>query len=1067
MIEEGFSTQAIFETKNQEFLKEEKYLFIKNIEVYHTTDRIIGFFPFYGDRVADKKIKQDSYYNNFISNLKNFKKILRQKNIELKQDIIYLEEPLNNVKVVYNQDSQNITSIKITYQNKPLIFGKQNIDKDMYKVLYKKNYFISGMKTTYLNTNDGIPNLSYIKCHFWKIEEKDKFFTSNSNWHIFTPIIKLFSFLINFIYYIIYFLIKLCLFFIKLLLIIFVILFPILYIYWKTQNFYSGNFDITKTNSDYEITNNDTIKVFTDENGFPHIKGNSLEDVYFGLGFTQAKNRLWQIDINRRIARGMLSEIFGEKTLDTDKFMRKIGHNEFGINQAKFVENNSEYYNIIKAFIAGINYFAKNFKLPVEYYITNSEFKNYTLEDIIAAISMFSMAMNQDYSMETWYEYMEKTIGKEMTEKIIEYRDEGFPYWNTTIITDDELKESFLYNFQKNQKKENKDNNNININNNNKDKSNPNFDDSMMGTHFQSSGASNCWNVDGSLTSSGKPLICNDPHLPNGMPGMFFVAKLYLPDGNIISGATLPGTPVIITGANSYISWGITTENTDNTDICEELIQGESYIKDNIKHPLEISKETIYIKGKKEIEVEIQKTENGRIFGKTVPSAWTLLNQHHTSSLPLSLRIPFMKKNFTSFDFYFKIALAKNENDFLLYKHLLKSPNINLHWVTKDGNMGWDVLGTITVKNYYNRFCHGFSSEDDIIEEVPEKNMLKLHNPKRGYIVSGNNKPASFNYLYELRGHHNNFRAHRIEEILMEYKSNNKKIGIKDANKIVNDVKDTNAEYFLPKYLYLLEKNSLNINELKKNEYYLMLKNWNYEMSYNSTTATVFSVLEKLIGYNFVINDISDEFDDKKFMAGSVLNVLHFWNFVTGTIDKIYSGVKIRMKECKTFDAKNNIFDDDCEKSLVKVFDDLDMNMKKYRNGNGEIIKWGDLHFNYFPHNTFDTIPVLNYFFNKKKNAGGNRNTVKISRGPNNGKIGDFYGIQSPRLKFICDMKDPETPYLTISEGEGGNLFQEYYNNFDDKHEDAILVKFEKINFDDFKNQERIINLNKKIYNEE
>ena len=234
-------------------------------------------------------------------------------------------------------------------------------------------------------------------------------------------------------------------------------------------------------------------------------------------------------------------------------------------------------------------------------------------------------------------------------------------------------------------------------------------------------------------------------------------------------------------------------ENTDNADICEELIQGESYIKDNIKHPLEISKETIYIKGKKEIEVEIQKTENGRIFGKTVPSAWTLLNQHHTSSLPLSLRIPFMKKNFTSFDFYFKIALAKNENDFLLYKHLLKSPNINLHWVTKDGNMGWDVLGTITVKNYYNRFCHGFSSEDDIIEEVPEKNMLKLHNPKRGYIVSGNNKPASFNYLYELRGHHNNFRAHRIEEILMEYKSNNKKIGIKDANKIVNDVKDTSC----------------------------------------------------------------------------------------------------------------------------------------------------------------------------------------------------------------------------------------------------------------------------------
>ena len=71
--------------------------------------------------------------------------------------------------------------------------------------------------------------------------------------------------------------------------------------------------------------------------------------------------------------------------------------------------------------------------------------------------------------------------------------------------------------------------------------------------------------------------------------------------------------------------------------------------------------------------------------------------------------------------------------------------------------------------------------------------------------------------------------------------------------------------------------------------------------------------------------------------------------------------------------------------------------------------------------------------------------------------------MQSPRLKFICDMKEPEVPYITISEGEGGNLFQEYYNNFDDKHEDAVMIKFDIINFEDYNKQERIINLNKKI----
>jgi len=1064
MFEEGFSTQAIFDTKNQEFLKENKYIFIKTFEVYHTKDRIIGFFPFFGDRVADKKIKQDSYYEQFMNNLKKYKKNLKERKIELKQDIISLEEPLTNIKVVYDQNLQNIISMKITYQNKPLIFGQNIENKEMYVTLFRKNYFINGMKTCYLYNNDGIPNLSYVKIYFAKNEDINKYYSLNQKTNIFSPIITLFNLILNIIYYSLYITIKIFLFFIKLLLIIFLVLSPPIYIYYKTQNIYKGSFELSKLNTEYEIKNNDTIKIYTDEYGFPHIKGTSLEDVYFGLGFAQAKNRLWQIDINRRIARGMLSEIFGEKTIETDKFMRKIGHNEFAMKQAKYVEEHSEYYNLIKSFIAGINYFANNFQLPVEYYMTFSDFKNYTLEDIIASISMFGMAMSQDFSMETWYQYMEKVIGKEMAEKIIEYRDEGFPYWNTTIISDDELKELFLYKFDKKENKINKNNNKENINlNKDINKEPPKFDDSMMGTHFQSSGASNCWNVDGSLTSSGKPLICNDPHLPNGMPGMLFIAKLYLPDGNIISGATLPGSPVIITGANSHIAWGITTENTDNTDICEELIQGEFYIKDNIKHPLEISKEKIYIKNKPEIEVEIQKTENGRIFGKTVPSAWTLLNQHYTSSLPLSLRIPFMKKNFTSFDFYFKIAFAKKQQDFLPFQSLLKFPNVNLHWVTKQGDWGYNQIGIIPIKNYFNRFCHGFSSEDDIIEEIPEKQMLKLQNPKRGYIVSGNNKPASFNYLYELRGHHNNYRAHRIEEIILDYKKNNKKIGINDATKIVNDIKDTSAEYYLPKYLSLLEKNSQNLNDLKRNEYYLMLKNWNYEMDYNSQTATVFAVLERLIGYSFIMNDVTG-YEDNQFMAGSVLNVLHFWNFIVGTIDKIYKGEKIRMKECKYFDDKSGLFDDDCEKNLVRVFDTLDKSIEKFRNDKGDIIKWGEINFNYFPHNTFDKIPVLNKLFNKKKKAGGNRNTVKISRGPNNGKIGDFYGIQSPRLKFICDMKEPETPYLTISEGNGGNLFQDYYNNFDDKHEDAKMVKFECINFTDEKYQERIINLNKIIY---
>ena len=1059
MFEEGFSTSTIFDTRNQEFLNEEKYFYINKIEIYYTNDRIIGFFPMFNDRAADKKIKQNSCYNQFISKLKDIKQKLKESKKEFKQEIIELSEPLSNIKVSYDENLQIITAIKFSSQNKSLAFGNQNDAKEKMSILFKKNCLISGMKTTYLNSNEGIPHLSYIKCYFCKNEDMFKYNQYKNFLNRPSICKKIIIFPFKLIYALMSLFIKILLFLIKTLLIIFLIVSPPSYIYWKSQNLYTGKFELSSLNTDLEIKNNDQIKIYTDEYGFPHIKANSLEDAYFGLGFSQAKNRLWQIDMNRRIARGTLSEIFGERTLEADKFMRSIGHNEFSIKQSKYVEENCKYYNVLKAFIEGINYYGNNFNLPIEYYISFANWKNYTLSDMIATISLFGMSMCQDYSMEVWYEYMEKKLGKEMAQKIIKFRDVDFPFWNSTIVSDEELKKMGLY--KKNNNKNNKEdkfseNKNEKFKETNKDEK---IDDSIIGNTFQNAGASNCWNVDGKLTSSGKPLLCNDPHLPNGLPGMLFIAKLYLPD-NVVSGGSLPGTPIFISGSNSYISWGITTENSDNTDICEELIQGDSYIKDNINYPLEIAKETIYIKGNNSVEIEIKKTKNGPIFGKTVPSALTLLNEPFTSSLHLSLRIAFMKKNFTSFDFYFKLNLAHSKNDFLPFKYMLTFPNVNLHWITKEGEIGWDSIGIITVKNYHDRFCHGYVSEDDIIKEIPLKEMLKKHNPEKGYIVSGNNKPASFNYLYELRGHHNNLRAHRIEQIINEFKKENKKISINDAINILNDVKDINAEYILPKYLSIVEKHSKNIYQLKNDKYYSMLKNWNYEMSYNSTEATVYSVLERMIGSQLLKNEYKN---NETFIENPILNYLHFWNFVSGIIDKIYNGEKIKMEECRTYNGYS--YDEDCEKFIVKIFYTIDEYIQPFLDQNGNIKKWGDVNYNYFPHISFDKISVLNLLFNKKKHAGGNRNTVKISRGPVNSKMDKFIGIHSPRLKFVCDMKEPESPYLTVSEGNGGNFVQDYYNNFDDKHEDAKLIKFENINFENVNNQERIITFTKKINN--
>ena len=175
-------------------------------------------------------------------------------------------------------------------------------------------------------------------------------------------------------------------------------------------------------------------------------------------------------------------------------------------------------------------------------------------------------------------------------------------------------------------------------------------------------------------------------------------------------------------------------------------------------------------------------TENGPIFGKNIPSSFSLFREDFENNLPLSLRIGFMRHEFTSYDFYFRIVFAKSPEDFIPYKSQCFLSNYNLLWTSREGQIGYLTLGIINLKKYQNRFCHGFSSQDDIINEIPQDEMLHLTSPKKGYIVTGNNSPASKNYLYKLIGNYNNARAYRVNELLNNYIKNNTKISIKESS---------------------------------------------------------------------------------------------------------------------------------------------------------------------------------------------------------------------------------------------------------------------------------------------
>jgi len=1276
----GQSSSLVHDTMNNIFAKNKIFSLITKIDVYYTETGIIGVFPLFKDNKLNNEINKESYYPKFLKEYDKITQTLKSKGIEIKHEEtkFYKGESISRMKVVYDENKQQILSLKISTQNKVYSYGNHSLfNKRENTILSKPNNFIPGFKCGFIKDSNGIPYLTYIRTHFALDDDFHKYYyeqRGDESERDFSYLKTIFSFpfycldkigryILNVLDKIIKFLIILCL-----------ILLPILTYCYHSQNIYNGIIKVNNVNSNYShFEKLDSIKIYTDKYGFTHIKANSIYDTYFALGFEHAKSRLWQIDIQRRTARGKLSEFFGNFTLKIDLTIRKLGLNELAIKFADYVRKNSKYINEVNSYIDGINFYAKNFLLPIEYDLTFTKFEEWTLEDTIALLNFHSFALSHDWNMEVWYKSLEEGMGKEFADIVFSYRDVNYPFWNDTIVNDDELMElglhkfrkkseeilkkerDFVKNFQKekkseeegkNEKKEKKINEedlknmgkkdngtlrrddedvkksgNVSLDKNIKDENEtlnskkniknddkleekisisqlknetkkvsqnetikeqesikkqsqnetikkqesikkhsqnetikeqesikketqnetikeqesikkqsqnetlkepskqesekktkqklesqfgpntviqnqtkqhsknqtketsktpsqkskkdqkptyqknqnqtsktqpkknqkiktPETSSSFTSGPLQTEGASNCWVLSGNYTTSGKPLLSNDPHLPNNMPSLFFVVKLYLED-DIISGASLPGTPFIATGSNKFVTWGLTTENSDNTDLCEERIEDNFYIYDNKKFPIEIVHDEIKVRFGKNVNFDIKYTRNGPLVDETVPKEFLLLNQPFHFDSPISFRSAFYKFNFTNFDFYFGINFAKNKNDFLSVVHKAVAPNYNFHYATRDGEIGWIPLGRVTVKNFYNRFCRGYTSEDDILKYVPRSEMLHLENPKKGFIVTANNKPASFNYTYELRGHHNHVRAHRINEMILKFIKENHKITINDTMKMINDVHESLAEYILPKILKIIEKNSR--FDINQNKYYSMLKKWNFEMNKDSREATIYSVFERDIGYYLLENKFND------ILARGEMSYLHYWNFITGIIDKLYKGERIDMKQCAYRSGNSN-----CEIYLVNIFNNLEMSLKKYMDKNGEIKKWGEINSNDFPHIPFDNIPLINKFFSRRIFGGGNKNTVKIARGPYNHKKSEFIGTQSARLKFICEMNDPFNPYIVIPGGNGGSPFNKYFDNLSKEHEDAVLYKFENVDFENISNDDdRLIILQK------
>jgi acyl-homoserine lactone acylase PvdQ len=1041
------ANSKIHDTKTRTLQIEEKHNFIKKIICYTSEDGIHGFFPFYKDDYLNKEIFADSFYNDFknthLEKLTN-KLISHKQNLS----VITLEfsdmEVINSIQCKCEEENNNkITAIKIKTTKDIYIIGDSlKLNKQLPK-LNKDDNFIPGLKLGFSQENQLI-YLTSIQPYFEKDDNFHKYVSyKQQNSYIDFALKTYFNIEALFIN------IFKVLFFLTLILGI------ILFTIKSTHEFSGGDIIVDEPN-----LLNSKIHIHTDQHGFPHINASNIEDSYFAIGFLHAKERLWQLEFLRRISRGKLSEIFGKKTLEIDRFVKSIGLNYISEKNAeKFIYNNNEEAKKFQKYVDGINYYVSYYPLPIEFKMMfHNDFKYWEITDSVAIFNFVSFTLSYDWEAELWHKYIEDNLGVEFVEILMSFSEMNHPFSNESVVNDEELVELNMHKNRKTsdeaiklerEKAEKKAKIHMEKNQNeikNKTVSITASDDinNNIINNLASDGASNSWVISGKHTVSGKPILANDPHLQNNLPSNLFVIKTYLPD-NILSGVTYPGFPFLIIGSNKDISWGITTENGDLIDICEEKIEDDYYLFDGKKYKIVETEETIEIKGERPEKINVRWTRNGPLINKIVKQFHSI-NRDLDFDIPLSIKIYSYLYEFTSFSYYFKANYASDPNSLLEYSEKFMSANFHIVWATKT-DIGYYPLGKFHVKNYGKRFCKGYNSKDQVTKTLKKNELPILRNPKKGFIVTANNRMVNFNYTYNIKGYHNHVRAFRIREMIEEKLRNLEKFDLKENIKILQNQKDSLASIILPQLLQIYERNNKNKEKnLNKNiNLYLdKLKNWDFVLDKNSIEATIYSVLEYNIGKQLLGKKISEE------SARSQLNMLSYWNFISGIINKIYQNEEIELNQCAYIGGSKN-----CEKYLVDIFNNLDEYLTEYKDFNGNIKKWGDVLFHHFEHITFNNIPLVNLIFSRKVSTGGNRNTINYARIDYSRTNGNFVSRHSANFKIICDMANPTEPFVILNTGNSGNALSNFYDNFIKRNIEGDLIKFKNINFNDYQKADK------------
>ena len=738
-----------------------------------------------------------------------------------------------------------------------------------------------------------------------------------------------------------------------------------------------------------------TVEIVRDVHNVPHIFAEQDHDAFFALGYSHAQDRLWQMTMLRRTAQGRLSELFGPRTLSLDIFLRQL--DIYGVAQQSVAAQDAQTTDMLQAYADGVNAWLGVVRSEAlgrgapEFFLFSRQIAPWQPADSLSILKLMALQLSGHMSNEVLRARASLVLPQARLEDIMpDAPGPGGIALPSYASLFPELPRVALA---------------------------PSWHPDPLDPvqAFDMAGASNAWAAGPSRSANQKSLLANDPHLGLTAPSIWMLARLHLQKGDVIGGS-FPGMPLILSGRNPNLAWGLTTAYLDDQDLHIEKLNPDNpdqYLTPNGFKTFRTQTETIAVKGAPDTTVTLRWTDNGPVIpadrynldhitpqGHVVSLSWTALDPADTS---MSAALRLMQSHSVE-------AAIEAVRNFV-------APAQNLT-LADSASIGFQMIGKMPNRMAYHQSqgrlpTPGWVAENQWAGYLPYENNPRVVNPLSGIVANTNNKTVDRPFP-----NHVSFTwgdTQRIERLqkLMGTREVHTRASFIEAQL---DQVSFSARSLLPliaKELWFTADGTEPDAKISRRQKALaLLAEWNGEMNEHMPEPLIFAAWMRSLQQMLIQDELGPLAKD-------------FNHYDAVFLERVFRNLDGAEKWC---DIQQSTPVETCIEIARISLDTALLELAIKYGDKVESWRWGDAHQAIQDHSVLGGIMVLGWLVNIHQSTSGGDNT--LMRGRTRGE-GDnpFANVHAAGFRGVYDLGDPDSSVFIISTGQSGHFLSRFYDD--------------------------------------